>query len=86
MKMTQPLKTHSDMLASLGPPDQDQDIGVIGHTPEKDGNPNQVQAYRTLHYNNLSDTANVVVYVYPAEQVYFILTGNTSVKEKGQAK
>lgn len=75
IRLTQALKTVDDVLAALGPPDEDNPAGVRIETPEKDGKPGEVQSYRTLRYSNLSETANVNVTVYPTEQVAITFSG-----------
>jgi hypothetical protein len=73
--LTNPLKTVSDVIATLGEPDHDRPTGTIVTTPEKEGQPPETKAYRTLTYTNLSETADVCVIVYPTQLVAFSFRG-----------
>ena len=75
LELTRNLHTIEEVFAALGPPDIDNPNGWITESPEKDGEPGKVQAYRTLVYENLSETAKVNMTVHAAGQVAISFSG-----------
>ena len=74
-KLTQDLATVPAVLAALGKPDRDNPAGLMRTSPERDGQPPETRAFRTLLYTALSDTANVQVVVQDNERVTFSFLG-----------
>jgi hypothetical protein len=61
------LRTLQEVVATIGPPDEDKDQGLTIRLSEKDGQATTTRTFRTLRYTRLSDTADVEVYADPAE-------------------
>jgi hypothetical protein len=81
--LMKPLKTAEDVIATLGEPDRDMEVGSSTTRPERDGMPEETTYYRNLLYHNLSETAEVRVIVYPAGMVAFSFTGKALNKMSG---
>lgn len=70
------MRTLQEVVAALGPPDEDKERGLTVGQPAKDGQAPTMQSFRTLRYTRLSDTAAVEVYADPADdKVHVILMG-----------
>jgi hypothetical protein len=70
------MRTLQEVIAALGSPDEDKERGLTVRQPEKEGRPPTLRKFRTLRYTRLSDTADVEVFVEPAEdKVHVILKG-----------
>jgi hypothetical protein len=74
-KLTDPLKTLSQVLETFGQPDEDHEHGMGFEWPERDGRPPTSETHRALVYKGLSDTADVRVTVYPDDRVAFAFMG-----------
>ncbi len=61
------MRTLQEVVAALGPPDEDKERGLTIRRPEKGGQAPTVRSFRTLRYTRPSDTADVDVYADPAE-------------------
>ena len=70
------MRTLQEVIAALGPPDEEKERGLTVQRPEKDGQPPTMRSFRTLRYTRLSDTADVEVYADPGEdKVQVMLLG-----------
>jgi hypothetical protein len=70
------MSTLQEVVAALGPPDEDDERGLTVQQPEKDGQPPTMRSFRTLRYTRLSDTADVEVCADPADdKVQVMLMG-----------
>ncbi len=74
-KMTQPLRSLEEVLATLGTPDEDLPTGAMTQSPEKDGQPGETRVYRVLRYKSLSATVLVSVKVDSQDRVSIIFSG-----------
>ncbi len=78
------MRTLQEVVAALGPPDEDKERGLTVRRPEKDGHAPTLRSFRTLRYTRLSETADVEVYVDPAEdKVQVMLMGKYIGSKKG---
>ncbi len=75
VELTKRLRTVDEVLIALGPPDLDNEAGVICVASEREEKPEATQSYRTLVYRKLSDTADIHVRVYPTDQVAITFIG-----------
>lgn len=75
VELTKSLKTLSDALEALGEPDEDCEGGSVVATLEHKGQSGVTQAYRTLRYDHLSETAWVHVKIYPGDYVAIRFSG-----------
>jgi hypothetical protein len=73
--LTKDLHTLDQVLASLGPPDRDDAVGMTVVTTEKDGKPETTQNFRTLAYTKVSESAEIHVTVYPTDRVAITFQG-----------
>lgn len=86
------MRTLQEVVAALGPPDEDKERGLTIQQPEKEGQAPTLRCFRTLRYIRLSDTADVEVYADQAEdKVQVTLMGKyigspTKEKKKGKKK
>jgi len=62
-QLTKNLKTEDEVLAHLGEPTHVFDPGATSEEREKDGKPNEIRTFRSLQYDNQSDTATIRVNV-----------------------
>jgi hypothetical protein len=70
------MRTLQDVIATLGPPDEDKERGLTVQQPEKDEQAPTLRTFRALRYTRLSDTANVEVYADAVEgKVHVMLMG-----------
>ncbi|MEK6322671.1 MAG: hypothetical protein AABN33_13425 [Acidobacteriota bacterium] len=74
-ELTKSLKRLDDVTAALGEPDRDEAAGLIVTRPKSEGRPPETQAYRTLTYTGLSETADVRVTFYTDERVEITFCG-----------
>lgn len=74
-ELTKDLHTLEQVLETLGQPDRDSPVGMTIVTPERGGNPETTQNFRTLVYKALSDTADVHITVYPMDRVALTFHG-----------
>jgi hypothetical protein len=70
------MRTLQEVIAVLGPPDEDKERGLTVQAPERGGQAPTLRRFRTLRYTRLSDTADVEVYADPTEgKVQVMLMG-----------
>jgi hypothetical protein len=70
------MRTLQEVIAALGPPDEDKEQGLTVRRPGQDGQPPSTRSFRTMRYTRLSDTADVEVYADPTEgKVQVMLMG-----------
>ena len=81
--LTAELRTVPDVLAALGPPDEDLPSGWTTITPEKDGQPGREIPCRLLRYDSLSSFAQVAVLVNTDESINFSFVPKPKVKGEG---
>ena len=74
-ELTKGLQTLDQVLATLGPPDRYDAVGMTVETPERCGKPGTIQNFRTLVYTKLSETAQINVTVYPMDSVAITFQG-----------
>lgn len=74
-EMTKNLKTMDDVLANLGSPDSDDQQGVMWTIPESDEHSEITEAFRTLIYRSLSQTADICVIVRRGGETHFTFSG-----------
>jgi len=67
--------TIEDAINKLGPPDHDDPRGVGIKAPEEDGSAPNIQSFRCLTYNNLSDSADVYITDYLRDRVHITYQG-----------
>jgi len=65
------VKTVDEVLARFGPPDEVQESGSIRIWKETDKHSKISQQFRSLRYENLSETATVFVDVHPSGLVEY---------------
>jgi hypothetical protein len=73
--LTKDLKTETDVLASLGQPTETFDPGYSSTAPEQENKPGAIRTYKTLRYDNYSDTAVIEVQVGRHGKVQIIFFG-----------
>jgi hypothetical protein len=62
-QLTKNLKTEEDVLASLGAPTHVFDPGEVAVEPQKDGQAREIRTWKSLEYDNHSDSASIRVNV-----------------------
>ena len=68
-KLTKNLKTVEDVANTFGEPDIKQPVGWVKTTIGGKSKPDTTQNYPMHRYNNLSKTADVLVLIFPKNQV-----------------
>ncbi len=82
IELTKNLRTLEHVVSALGKPDVDFPAGIVGVTPERDGKPEKTEFFRTLIYENLSETADIHVTVYPMDRVWIQFKGKYIAKRE----
>ena len=62
-QLTKSLRTEKQVLKHLGPPTYVFEPGVVVAEPEKEGEPGEIRACKSLRYENHSETATINVNV-----------------------
>ncbi len=70
-----PMQSISDIVETLGAPDQDDPVGMCGLLDESDGAPSEVVPCRVLTFKTLSGVADVRVYERPDGTIGWSLLG-----------
>ena len=73
--LTKDLQSEADVLARLGEPTHTFDPGLTSIAPDEDDKPGAIRTYKTLRYDNHSDTATIEVYVERDGKVQIIFSG-----------
>lgn len=81
--LTRNLKSLADVVAAFGNPDEDYPTGHGVTKPGAVGEPDKTEHYRSIRYNNLSQTAVVDVIVHPLDRVHFTSYGKPAEPHEG---
>jgi hypothetical protein len=70
-----PLKSEAEVIATLGEPDEEHDIGGAWGEPERDGRAPYKVPYRAFIYSRLSDKADVRFMVFTEGRIRYCVSG-----------
>jgi hypothetical protein len=74
-ELTRGLKSVTEAVATLGPPEEDSPDGMVIQTPESAGEPSKASSYRMLKWVGLSEVADVCLVDYGPHGVKFTFIG-----------
>lgn len=73
--LTNDLKTEAEVLVRLGQPTQTFDPGLTTRTPDEDDKAGAIRTFKTLSYDNYSETATIEVHVSRHGEVEITFSG-----------
>lgn len=72
-ELIQPLKSENAIIPALGEPDERQAVGGSIKTRQRGDHPAETEAYSSMTYTRLSDTANILIMVFSDGRIRHIV-------------